>query len=109
MVVKQMQQRRRREDWAGATSGWEERAPPDPRRWRTPAVRTSWRDGCTAAAIAKVPDIICMARRAKLTIYLKPKEIHDKCSGNANIEIQKGSTIRDTVRETPLEDILVTQ
>uniref|UniRef100_A0A0E0IS77 Uncharacterized protein n=2 Tax=Oryza nivara TaxID=4536 RepID=A0A0E0IS77_ORYNI len=79
MVVKQMQQRRRREDWAGATSGWEERAPPDPRRWRTPAVRTSWRDGCTAAAIAKVPDIICMARRAKLTIYLKPKEIHDKC------------------------------
>ncbi|KAF2913630.1 hypothetical protein DAI22_10g099501 [Oryza sativa Japonica Group] len=53
MVVKQMQQRRRREDRAGATSGWEERAPPDPRRWRTPAVRTSWRDGCTAAAIAK--------------------------------------------------------
>uniref|UniRef100_A0A0E0QZ80 Uncharacterized protein n=1 Tax=Oryza rufipogon TaxID=4529 RepID=A0A0E0QZ80_ORYRU len=25
------------------------------------------------------PDIRCMARRAKLTIYLKPKEIHDKC------------------------------
>uniref|UniRef100_A0A0E0QZ81 Uncharacterized protein n=1 Tax=Oryza rufipogon TaxID=4529 RepID=A0A0E0QZ81_ORYRU len=27
----------------------------------------------------RVPDIRCMARRAKLTIYLKPKEIHDKC------------------------------